>query len=95
MNICVIRLCSLLFLYLVSDTRACARQLWLAGVDTVKVHSSRRQKSHMQRQWARLVHRGWCAGVVSTAPRSLERIRREMRQAEPPARGGAARASLG
>ena len=61
----------------------------------VKVYSSRRQKSHMQRQWARLARRGWCAGVVPTAPRSLERIRREMRQAEPPARGGAARASLG
>ena len=39
----------------------------------------------MQRQWARLARRGWCAGVVPTAPRSLERIRREMRQAEPPA----------
>ena len=49
----------------------------------------------MQRQWARLARRGWCAGVVPTAPRSLERIRREMRQAEPPARGGAAQASLG
>ena len=61
----------------------------------VKVYSSRRQKSHMQRQWARLARRGWCAGVVPTAPRSLERIRREMRQAEPPARGGAAQASLG
>ena len=30
-----------------------------------------------------------------SAPQSLERIRREMRQAEPPARGGEARASLG
>ena len=53
--------------------------------------------------------RGWCAGVVPTAPRSLEWIRREMRQAKPliertrqeigqakpPARGGAALASLG
>ena len=37
----------------------------------------------MQRQWARLARRGWCAGVVPTAPRSLEIIRREMRQAEP------------
>ena len=36
----------------------------------------------MQRQWARLARRGWCAGVVPTSPRSLERIRREMRQAE-------------
>ena len=61
---------------------------------SVKVYSSRRQKSHMQRQWARLARRGWCAGVVLTAPRSLERTRREMRQAKPPARGGAARASL-
>ena len=41
----------------------------------------------MQRQWARLARRGWCAGVVPTAPRSLERIRREMRQAEPPRAG--------
>ena len=49
----------------------------------------------MQRQWAGLARRGWCAGVVPTAPRSLERIRREMRQAEPPAGGGAAHASLG
>ena len=40
-------------------------------------------KKHMQRQWARLARRGWCAGVVPTAPWSLERIRREMRQAEP------------
>ena len=49
----------------------------------------------MQRRWARLARRGWCAGVVPTAPRSLERIRREMRQAEPPARGGAAQAFSG
>ena len=28
----------------------------------------------MQRQWARLARRGWCAGVVPTAPRSLERV---------------------
>ena len=49
----------------------------------------------MQRQWARLARRGWCAGVAPTAPRSFERIQREMRQAKPPARGGAARASLG
>ena len=61
----------------------------------VKVCSSWRQESHMQRQWDRLARRGWCAGVVPTAPRSLEGIRREMRQAKPPARGGAARASLG
>ena len=39
----------------------------------------------MQRQWARLARRGWCAGVVPTAPRSLERVRREMREAKPPA----------
>ena len=32
----------------------------------------------MQRQWARLARRGRCAGVVPTAPRSLERARREM-----------------
>ena len=57
--------------------------------------SSQVKVYHMQRQWARLARRGWCAGVVPTAPRSLERIRREMRQAEPPARGGAAQASLG
>ena len=31
---------------------------------SIKVYSSRRQKSHMQRQWARLARRGWCAGVV-------------------------------
>ena len=37
----------------------------------------------MQRQWARLARRGWCAGVVPTAPRSLERTRREMKQAVP------------
>ena len=49
----------------------------------------------MQRQWARLARRGWCAGVVPTAPRSLESTWREMRQAEPPSRGGAAQASLG
>ena len=52
----------------------------------VKVYSSQRQKSHLQRQWARLARRGWCAGVVPTAPWSLERIRREMKQAKPPAR---------
>ena len=44
----------------------------------------------MQRQWARLARRGWCAGVVPTAPRSLERIRREMRQAAPRAGRGSA-----
>ena len=71
------------------------RVLKLRQKSKVKVYSSRRQKSHMQRQWARLARRGLCAGVVPTAPRSLERIRREMRQAEPPARGGAAQASLG
>ena len=37
--------------------------------------------------------RGWCAGVVPTAPRSLKGIRREMRQAESPARGEAVRAT--
>ena len=49
----------------------------------------------MQRQWARLARKGWCAGVVPTAPRSPERTQREKRQAKPPARGGAAQASLG
>ena len=61
----------------------------------VKACSSWRQNDHMQRQRARMARRGWCAGVVPTAPRSLERTRRDMRQAKPPARGGAARASLG
>ena len=52
-------------------------------------------KKSIRGQWARLARRGWCAGAVCTAPRSLEKIWREMRQAEPPARGGASRASLG
>ena len=53
------------------------------------------KKCHMQGQWARLARRGWCAGVVPTAPRSLVGTRREMRQVETPVRGGAARVSLG
>ena len=64
--------------------RVCDYLLGRTWPSQVKVYSSRRQKSHMQRQWARLARRGWCAGIVPTAPRSLERIRREMRQAEPP-----------
>ena len=64
-----------------------------------EAHSSRRPKEAICRgigcRWARLAHSGWSLCVVPTAPRSLERIRREMRQAKPPARGGAARASLG
>ena len=49
----------------------------------------------MQGQWARLAHKGWCAGVVPAAPCSLKRTRREITQAESPTRGGAARATLG
>ena len=42
----------------------------LADVDQVKVkvYSSRRQKSHMQRQWARLARRGRCAGCGPHCP---------------------------
>ena len=42
------------------------QQLLTVKSSQVKVYSSRRQKSHMQRQWARLARRGWCAGVVSS-----------------------------
>ena len=59
----------------------------LTDSSQVKVYSYRRQTGHMQRQWARLTRRGRCAGVVPTCPRSLERARREMRQAESPGRG--------
>ena len=42
----------------------------------------------MQRQWARLARRGRCAGVVFTAPQSLERIRERSGKRRPPRRAG-------